>query len=488
MVSIVRDLKSKSKTEKIMYYVGLPLAMVVLAIFYSIPTPEGISFEGKMSLGIFLFALILWVTESLPNYAVSMISIALLSILGGWAEKNALGTMGYGVIWLMISAFIITSGMEKSGLAKRIALAIITRFGKTWKSMLLSLMAANFTIAFIVPSTTARAAMLLPIVLLIAKAFNVESGNKNLGKLLSIQGLQANNISTSAIVTATAPQILAIGLMKELTGSSVSWGEWFIASAPIAVLTLIASFFIGIFLFKPNGAAKAGGEEIKEINRQYLELGPVSLDEKKAASIFFVTIFLWATDKWHMDLFGFQISLVMVAVISASIFFMPYVGILTWKEAKIPWNLMVFAAGAYAVGVSLSETGVASWALGSIFSHFGVKDMSFTMLYAVVIAISSFSHFVFTSKTVRTIILIPTLIGLAESAGVPPLMLALPAAFTIADTITLPPHSKANLIYYSTGYFSVNNQLTYGVLTLLAKWCLMFGASFTWFAYLGITP
>ncbi|MGF1735371.1 SLC13 family permease [Photobacterium satsumensis] len=487
MIAIARDLSSKSKTEKIMYYLGLPLAMVVLMLFYSIPTPDGITFEGKMSLGIFFFALILWISESLPNYASSMLAIALLSVLGGWAEKDALGTLGYGVIWLMVSAFIITSGMEKSGLAKRIALAIITRFGKTWQSILMSLMAANFTIAFIIPSTTARAAMLLPIVLLIAKAYNVEKGNKNLGKLLAIQGLQANNISTSAIVTATAPQILAIGLLKEFTGSEVSWGEWFIASAPIAILTLIASFFIGLVLFRPKTDAKAGGDEINQIKKQYNDLGKVTLDEKKAAGIFLLTITLWATDKWHLDIFGFQFSLVMVAIIAASMFFMPYIGILTWKEAKIPWNLMIFAAGAYACGVSLSETGVATWALSGLFSSLGVQHMSFTMLYGVVIAISSFSHFVFTSKTVRTIILIPTLIGLAETAGVSPLMLALPAAFTIADTITLPPHSKANLVYYSTGYFSVNNQLLYGILTLMAKWCILFGASFTWFAYLGIT-
>jgi len=487
VIAIARDLSSKSKTEKIMYYLGLPLAMVVLMLFYSIPTPDGITFEGKMSLGIFFFALILWISESLPNYATSMVAIALLSVLGGWAEKDALGTLGYGVIWLMVSAFIITSGMEKSGLAKRIALAIITRFGKTWQSILMSLMAANFTIAFIIPSTTARAAMLLPIVLLIAKAYNVEKENKNLGKLLAIQGLQANNISTSAIVTATAPQILAIGLLKEFTGSEVSWGEWFIASAPIAILTLIASFIIGLVLFRPKTNAKAGGNEIEQIQKQYNDLGKVSLDEKKAAGIFLLTITLWATDKWHLDIFGFQFSLVMVAIIAAAMFFMPYIGILTWKEAKIPWNLMIFAAGAYACGVSLSETGVASWALSGLFSSLGVQHMSFTMLYGVVIAISSFSHFVFTSKTVRTIILIPTLIGLAETAGVSPLMLALPAAFTIADTITLPPHSKANLVYYSTGYFSVNNQLLYGILTLMAKWCILFGASFTWFAYLGIT-
>ena len=40
----------------------------------------------------------------------------------------------------------------------------------------------------------------------------------------------------------------------------------------------------------------------------------------------------------------------------------------------------------------------------------------------------------------------------------------------ICDTITLPPHSKVNLTYYSTGKFTVLEEMTYGVLTLLAKW------------------
>lgn len=166
--------------------------------------------------------------------------------------------------------------------------------------------------------------------------------------------------------------------------------------------------------------------------------------------------------------------------------FLPYIGILDWKETKIPWNLMIFSAGAYAAGISLNSTGVASWALKGIFDGLGVEKMSFITLYAVVIFISSFSHFVFTSKTVRTIIIIPTVIALANAVGINPVALALPAAFTIADTITLPPHCKPNLIYYSTGNYTVMDQLVYGVLVLLAKWVLMFVASFTWFKLLGI--
>ncbi len=477
--------KKKSQSEKMMFYLGLPLALIIFAVIFTMPTPAGLTYSGKVSLAVFVFALILWVSESLPTYVTALLVIALLSVFGGWDEKSVLGVFGYNVIWLMVAAFVITSGMEKSGFARRLALWMVTKFGKTSKTILLSLLVVNFLIAFIVPSTTARAAMMLPIVLLIGEAYGVYDGNKNLGKLLGIQGLQANNISTSAILTATAPQILAVGLIRDMTNYDVSWSQWFIASAPIAILTLVASYFIGLRLFKPEMVLPRG-EGIEQIQNEYKKLGKMSTTEKKALFIFAFTIFLWATDKWHIPMFGFQISLVMVAIISAILFFLPYIGILDWKETKIPWNLMIFSAGAYAAGISLNSTGVASWALKGIFDGLGVEKMNFVTLYAVVIFISSFSHFVFTSKTVRTIIIIPTVIALANAVGINPVALALPAAFTIADTITLPPHCKPNLIYYSTGNYTVMDQLVYGVLVLLAKWVLMFIASFTWFKLLGI--
>ena len=90
------------------------------------------------------------------------------------------------------------------------------------------------------------------------------------------------------------------------------------------------------------------------LKEQYKALGKISANEIKALVIFFLTVFLWATDGKHLELFGFQISLVMVAVFSAALFFLPYIGILSWKESNIPWDLMIFSCGAYAVGLSCS--------------------------------------------------------------------------------------------------------------------------------------
>jgi len=487
METTVKVKKVKSPFELKMQFFGLPLALLIFAIIYTMPTPIGLSYAGKMALGVFLTALILWITESIPNYAVSLLVIVALPLTGAWSEAQAMGVLGYEVIWLTFAAFIIASGMEKSGLAKRMALYLITKFGKSVNSVLILLIIINFLIAFVVPSTTARAAMMFPIVLLVVEAFqvNINDPKNNFGKLLALHGIQANNLSTAAIVTATSSQILAISFIKDLTGHDVSWMEWFIASAPITILTLAAMFFIGKMLFK---LPKSDSEtlDLTKLKDEYNKLGKMTITEKKALLIFTITLALWAMDSLQVKLFAFKLRLVMVAILSAALFFLPYIGILKWKEAKISWNLLIFACGAYAGGVALDETGLAAWGLNIIFKKLGVENMSFITLFAVIMFIASFSHLLFTSKTVRTIILIPTIIGIANATGYNPVALALPAAFCIADTITLPPHSKVNLIYYGTGYFTVLEQMLYGLLVLLAKWAILVLASFTWFKIIGI--
>lgn len=488
MSTTVKVKKNKSPFDLQMSYFGMPIALIVLALIWTMETPLGMTYTGKMAMGIFTFALILWVSNGIPNYVTSLLVLVLLPVTGAWTQSEVLGVFGYEVIWLMIAAFVIASGMEKSGLAKRLALFLILKLGKSTNSVLVVLMLTNFLISFVVPSTTARAAMLLPIVMIIIEMFEVNSENKsdrNFGKLLALQGIQANNFSTAAVVTATSSQILAISFIKDLTGTNISWMQWFIAAAPITALTLVASFFVGKLMFKTNNKA-ASKEKITALEKEYKDLGKMNAIEIKALIIFGITILLWSIDSLQVQLFGFQLSLVIVAIVSAILFFLPHIGILEWKEAKISWNLLIFSCGAYAGGLALDSSGVASWALNRIFGSLKVESLSFFALYAVVIFIASFSHIVFTSKTVRTIILIPAIIAVAKAAGVNPVALALPASFMISDCVTLPPHSKVNLIYYSTGNFTVLEQLSYGIVVLLAKWGIMLIASFTWFKMIGI--
>ncbi len=475
----------KSPVEKALRMIGMPLALIVFAAILLMPTPPGLTLQGQRALAVFWLAFILWLTTPIPVWLTSMLSIVLLALTGGWDYKQAFFRFGEEVIWLMVAAFIIASALENTGIGKRIAYRMALYFGKKASTALLGFIFLNFVLAFVVPSTTARAAIVLPIALLMAEAYRAKPGS-NFGKLLMLEQPVANNLFTASILTATAPQILAWGFLVTLAGVEISWLGWFIAQIPIIFITVLLAWLIGLKLWKPEVTEPAGGfDKLKE---ELKKLGPWTREEKTTLAIFLLVLFLWATDQWHTKMFaGMKIPFSVVAVIGAVLLFMPKIGPLkNWKDAKVPWDLMVFSAGAYAVGMAIEDTGAAAWMANSLIKATGLTaGVNPYVAYAILLAIMMYSHVIFSSKTVRTVIFIPLYIIIAESLGIPPAMIAIPASFVIAWTISLPFNCKPNLIYYGTGYFDVTDEFIYGIITCTIGLILYLTIGWVWFNFLG---
>ena len=284
--------KKKLTFEQWMKIAGLAVALLVFAAIYTMPTPVALTLQGKSALAIFGMVFVLWVSQAIPTYASALLAIVMLSLTGGWTQKEALAVFGQDVIWLMLAAFVITSGMEKSGVAKRLALFIVSKFGTSAKKALIALGVVNLILSFIVPSTTARAAMLLPICMMILQVYQSIPGESNFGKQLMIQEVHFNNITTSGILTATAGQIMAVGYITDMTGMDVTWGDWLIASMPIAILTLVCSLVIGQLMFPSEVTtppASSGKSAKDALGEELKALGKMSGTEIRAIIIFAIT-------------------------------------------------------------------------------------------------------------------------------------------------------------------------------------------------------
>ena len=122
--------------EQWMKIAGIAVSLLIFAIIYTMPTPVKLTMQGKSSLAVFGMVFVLWVTQAIPTYASALLAIVMLAFTGGWTQKEALAVFGQDVIWLMLAAFVITSGMEKSGFAKRLALFIVSKFGTLASSLL----------------------------------------------------------------------------------------------------------------------------------------------------------------------------------------------------------------------------------------------------------------------------------------------------------------------------------------------------------------
>lgn len=213
--------KKPGQIERLMKKWGIPLAIAVFLFLLLMPTPEGLGLAAQRSLAVFTAALILWVTTPIPIYLTSMLAILLLPLIGAVKDqKDAFGMLGNDVIWLMVSAFVLTSAIVKSQLGRRFALWMITKFGKTPKMTLFTLIVINFVLAFFVPSTTARATLMVPICLILLEVYKAIPGESNLGRVMMLQGLQADALATSGVMTATAGNIIAVGFINSQAGET----------------------------------------------------------------------------------------------------------------------------------------------------------------------------------------------------------------------------------------------------------------------------
>lgn len=483
--TVLSNPESQPAKKEWLKKLGIPLALTVLLVLMFMPTPDGLTVQGQKAIAIFCSALTLWVCGSIPIYLTSLLVIILLPLTQTVEkDKVVFATLGYDVIWLMVSAFVLTSAMIKSNIARRFALWMITHFGQTPRKAMFVLVLINFILVFFVPSTTARASLMVPICLILLEIYRAVPGESNFGKLMMLQGVQADAIATSGVMTGTAANIIAVGFINKQAGGDIGYIDWLVASFPIAFIAMMLSFLIGFKLFSMKKETHFS-EALSRLQAEYQKLGRLTLDEKKAMAIFLLTVLLWATEDYQKAWFGFKISVYMTAVIAAVLCLMPRIGLLTWSEAKIKWDLMLFAAGAYAAGNTLESTKGAQWIMDKVVHGLGLETMSHTAVYIVVIFVCMYSHLIFTSKTVRTTILIPSIIALAQSLGMNPVTLALAASFTLTYTITLPPHSKVNTIYFATGYFSVLDQMKYGLITCFISATIICLSVFTWFQLLG---
>jgi solute carrier family 13 (sodium-dependent dicarboxylate transporter), member 2/3/5 len=485
-VSNEPPIKKKGRFEAGMKKWGIPIAIIVVLLLLFMPAPEGLEPAAQKSIAIFAGALVLWITTPIPIYLTSLIAILLLPLVGAVEDQEvAFGTLGFDVIWLMVSAFVLTSAMMKSNLGRRFSLWMVTKFGKTPTRTLLVLVIINFVLAFFVPSTTARATLMMPICLILLEVYKAIPGKSPLGKVMMLQGLQADALATSGVMTATSGNIIAVGFINEQAGGDIGYMDWLFASMPAAMITMAITFMIGLKLFSLKGEGSFDNV-MDTLKGELKKLGSFSTAEKKASIIFLLTVLLWATGDYHEDWFGFEISTEQTAVIAALLCLLPRVGMLEWKDANIKWELMIFAAGAYAAGNALDQSGGAVWLISKVVDGLGIDQMSHAMVAVVVIFLSMYSHLIFTSKTVRVTILIPAFIALAKTLGMDPVPLALAAAMTMTFTITLPPHSKVNTIYFSTDYFSIVDQVKYAVITCFIGASVISLFYFTWFNMIGL--
>lgn len=482
----------QSPSEKWMRYLGFPGGIAVFLLLMYLPGGAGLSAAAQAGAACFGLALVWWVTEPFPTYVTSLILMFLLLATRTSAAKPILDVLGMEVIWLNLLAFILSSMLVKTRLAKRLALVLIVRFGRKASWALLAFVILQLALAPLIPATAARAVMTLPLMIVVAAIYgSTEEHPNNFGRNLMLLNLAGISVLSSISMTGSSANLVAVGFIQNMGGHRVYYMDWMRAGAPVAILTMLLMWVLGqklVFPIKPQDRLPRLQGGLDLVRDQLKGMGPLGFNEKKALAIFAVVLFLWMTDIFHMKWFGVEITAPFAALLGAVVVLFPRWGVLTWAEADIPWHLLIFSAGAYAGGLALDDTGAAEWAVRMLFGGMNLKGVPFGVAYTVIVAVMMYSHLLTTSKTVRTIIMIPIIITLAKALGWNPVSLALPAALCIDWVVGLPISGKPNVILFATNQYSVMDNFRYGMLVCTLGVGILVLSAATWFHWIGLTP
>jgi solute carrier family 13 (sodium-dependent dicarboxylate transporter), member 2/3/5 len=505
--------RDKSQFEHWLSILGAPLAIIVFVLFaFVIDVPflqdinpeklvsssaqkefisigaEAFSQSNSYMLAIFLASVILWMTQALPNYQTSLILIISLVLFNVLPEKLAYAQLGHPVMWLNIMSFVLASMLVETGVAKRFALWFILRFGKNAGTIFLSFIVINLILSAFISATTAKAAILMPIFMVIAAIYGVkqDDGHKNFGRSIVLQNLLNINLGAGAFMTGSGANLLAVALIGGAIGGSVYFSDWLFAMFPIMVGLMLIGYLLAMKVFFPLSPEeripqiRGGMERLRE---EYMKLGKINFQEIKAIVIFVTILAMWATDRVH------GISPTAVAFVGAIVALLPRIGIIQWNDVDIPWHLFIFSAGAYTLGAGLDITDLPSLSVNAFFDHLGIGDQTeFWKIYLLITGLMVFSALIFQSKTMRAMIFIPIAIGVANRFGYPVISLALPVAFMIEHVYVLPFNSKPAALLYETDRYSLTDGFKFGITMMAIAWILNIIAGETWFRILGITP
>ncbi|MFA7070698.1 MAG: SLC13 family permease, partial [Sulfurimonas sp.] len=344
-----------------------PLVLFIASLFIAliiayIPTYE-LEKNGVTMLFILVFVALLWISEAIPAFAVSLLVIALEVVLLGFDGFNFksgskeweyyLLPWSYPLIFLFLGGFIMASAASKTKLDLWLAKKVIFIVGGRPKNILLGLVAVTFTLSMFI-SNTATAAMMMSI--LSPMLLKIKPSNPfNKAILLSV--LAAINLGGMTTIISTPPNAIAAGMLGENAPSFLGW----MAYAVVPSVAILAILLFIIYKLYPSSEPYIQLKSLKEVDhfddstKIFSKIPTIPSWKKNITMIIFaITILLWMSEPLH----HIPITVVsFVPIIGFTLF-----GILDADDiTKIRWDVIILIVGGLSLGLGVSKTGLDSW-------------------------------------------------------------------------------------------------------------------------------
>ena len=440
--------------------------VAVALIIALIPVPAGLAPHAWYFFAIFAGVIVGLVVEPFPGPAISLFGVTLATVLAPWVLYSpediarpgfnavnaaltwALSGFGNSTVWLIFGAFMFALGYEKTGLGRRIALILVRAMGRRTLTLGYAVTVADTLLAPFTPSTTARSAgTIFPVIRNLPPLYDSKPNDpsaRKIGSYLMWTALAATCINSSMFLTAMAPNLLAVEIVKKTAKLDISWMDWLTAFAPVGVILLVSLPLLVYVLYPPT--IKEGSEVPAWADEELRTMGGLSRREIILAVLVLLALTMW--------IFGGDfVNATTAALIVVSL--MVLTRIVSWDDIlsnKQAWSTLVWFATLIALADGLNRTGFVTWFAQSVSAHMG--GFSPTIAMVVLVCVYFFSHYLFASITAHTTAMLPVMLAVGGAIpGMPMQALAQMLVLSGGIMSVLTPYAGGpNPVYYGSGY------------------------------------
>jgi divalent anion:Na+ symporter, DASS family len=455
--------------------------ILVAALLWTVPPPEGVEPAAMHLLALFLATIVGIVLKPLPMGAVAMVGIAATALTGTLEVGQALSGFGNPTIWLIVLAFFISRGFIKTGLGARVAYHFMALLGRRTLGLGYGLVATDLVLAPAIPSNTARAGgVVFPILRSVAEAYGSRPGDgtaRRVGAFLTVASFQGTVITSAMFLTAMAANPLAAELAAA-QGITITWMEWAVAALVPGVCSLVLVPWILYLLFPPE--VKETPEAVAVARERLRELGRVKREEWVMAACFVLLLGLWILAE--------PLGIHTTTTALFGLAFLLVTKVLSWDDVlqeRGAWDTLVWFSALVMMATYLTELGFIPWfseAAGSLFRGGGWVGgfLALSLIYF-------YSHYLFASNTAHVSAMYAPFLGVALALGTPPMLAALVLAFfsNLFSSMTHYGTGPAPVLF-GAGYVGVGEWWKLGLVASLVNLAIWLGVGGVWWRVVGV--
>ena len=430
-----------------------------------IPAPHGLAPYSWHYFALFAAVILALITEPLPAAAVGLIGVTFAATFGliftpaqmadpafkfpAEALKWGLAGFANGTVWLIFAAFVFAMGYERTGLGRRIALVLVKWLGGRTLGLGYAIALSDLALAPFTPSNTARSAgTIFPVIVGIPGLYGSGPGEsaRRIGAYLMWVAFAATCVTSSMFVTALAPNLFALELVRKATGVEITWSGWFVGFLPVGGPLMLLLPWLVYKLYPPE--IRTSAEVPRWAAQELAKLGAVTAKEMIMAALVIIALGLWIAGRSVIDA-------TMVALVGISL--MLIFAVVSWEDIAgntVAWNVLVWFATLVVLADGLNRVGVVDWigrgASALLAGHSPIFVMTMLLMLFFML------HYMFASLTAHATARLPVILAAGASVpGMPVRVFAMMLVFSLGLMGVLTPYATGPApVYFASGYIS----------------------------------